>query len=426
MVNLASIQFLGQQRVSPDAPRDLAGKTMHAMHYRNASASSWARADSHRYTLDGDERLERHLESTCDHISREVRALLPDSKLEGLLLAGGYGRGEGGVLRTDFGDQPYNDLEFYVFMRGNCWLNERRYSQALQALGKQVSPLAKVDVEFKLLSRDKLRRARPSMFYYDLLAGHRRCLGEQTLLAGCEHHGDPTRIPVHEATRLLLNRCSGLLFSAEHLCRPAFGRHASDFVGRNLAKAQLGLGDALLAASNQYHWNCRERHRRLAQLRLPGLAQYHETLHRHHGEGVAFKLHPIRSRLSREALATQHLELSLLAQRVWLWLESQRLGIRFSTTQQYALSTGDKCPETLALRNRLVNARNFGPLRALSLSGSRYPRERLLRALPLLLWERHVLADEWLLAAVQRELSTNTTLFSGLVEAYEKLWHRFQ
>jgi hypothetical protein len=63
-----------------------------------------------RFTLDGDEALERHLAHTCARVLSGIRGLIPPRRLEAVLLGGGYGRGEGGVLRGPGGDRPYNDL----------------------------------------------------------------------------------------------------------------------------------------------------------------------------------------------------------------------------------------------------------------------------------------------------------------------------
>jgi len=220
----------------------------------------------HRFTLDGSAALESHLRQTCEQVLIGVRTLIPAAKLDGLLLGGGYGRGEGGVLRAPAGDLPYNDLEFYVFLRGNAVLAERQFRQPLHELGEKLSPAAGLEVEFKVLTLDKLRNSPPSMFYYDLVMGHYWQMGDDALLTGCEHHRDAAKIPLHEATRLLMNRCSGLLFSLARLAGEKFTTDDADFVGRNLAKAQLAFGDVLLAAHGQYHWSCQERHQRLEQL----------------------------------------------------------------------------------------------------------------------------------------------------------------
>src|SRR5688572_7629618 len=72
-----------------------------------------------RFTIDGSPALEQHLALTCAKIAAGIRGLIPPGRLEAVLLGGGYGRGEGGVLQTPMGARPYNDLEFYVCLRGN-------------------------------------------------------------------------------------------------------------------------------------------------------------------------------------------------------------------------------------------------------------------------------------------------------------------
>jgi hypothetical protein len=376
---------------------------------------------SQRFTIDGSDALESQLAENCKRVLNGVCAVIPAAKLDGILLGGGYGRGEGGVLKTLAGDKPYNDLEFYVFLRGNAILAEKRFRRPLQALGETLSSEAGLEVEFKVLTLDKLRRSPPSMFYYDLVSGHRWQLGEDKMLAGCEHHRDAAKIPLHEAARLLMNRCSGLLYSAERLARANFGEAEADFVGRNLAKAQLAFGDVLLTAQTQYHWSCRERNARLA-----GLAAVDDlplaALFRHHATGVEFKLHPVRSNEPRDVLALRLTELSTLGRQLWLWLESRRLNTRFVSARDYALSSVDKCPETSSLRNRLVNLRAFG---AGGLTSTRYPRERLLHALTLLLWEPEALAQPGMRAKIQSELRTPTSDLPSVTSAYEQHWRRF-
>ena len=84
------------------------------------------------------------------------------------------------------------------------------------------------------------------------------------------YNGEGSKIPLHRATRRLMSRCSGLLFSAERLERAEFTADDADFVGRNPAKARLAFGDAWLAAQGQYHWSCKERHDRIRRLAAVG------------------------------------------------------------------------------------------------------------------------------------------------------------
>jgi hypothetical protein len=361
-----------------------------------------------RFTLDGSEALEKFLQSCCERVRRELCNLIPAAKLEGLLLAGGYGRGEGGVLD---GDRPYNDLDFYVFLSGNHILNARSWTPHLPHLGERLSKEVGLEVELKADSLARWRRSPVTMFSYDVVMGHKWILGDESLFSGCEHHRRADRIPPAEAARLMLNRCSGLLFAAELLERKEFTAEWADFVTRNIAKTQLGIGDACLTMFGQYHWSCIERHERLKELDLPWAAD----LQRHHAAGVEFKRHPKLSIESQLELARAHQEVSALALKVWLWIESRRLQAQFDSALDYAEHAADKCPETPRTRNALVNLKTFGRV------SLRYPRERLFRALPLLLWEREHLP----VPLLQRLLRTRASDFTRLVHAYKAIWQKF-
>ena len=114
-----------------------------------------------RFTLDGNAPLEARLAETCRRVLTGVQSLIPTSELEALVLGGGYGRGQGDVFKTESGELPYNDLEFYVFVRGNVLLSEHKYRQRLHELGEKLSPEAGLHVEFKVYSVKKLPHHRP-------------------------------------------------------------------------------------------------------------------------------------------------------------------------------------------------------------------------------------------------------------------------
>lgn len=374
----------------------------------------------HRFTVNGRAELEAKLNCICSCVARGVRACIPARTLQGLLLAGGYGRGEGGVLRTAERDLPYNDLEFFVFIRGMTRLNELRYAGTLHELAERMTQLAGIEVEFKILSLGKLRRSAPSMFYYDLMMGHDWLIGSESLLHGCEHHADASRIPLHEATRLLMNRCSGLLYAKSRLQEPEFSSDDADFVNRNIAKAQLAMGDVLLAMHGTYHWSCRVRRERLQEMETTFPCM--EQIKRHHRDGVHFKLLPDNGTEGKASLETRLDEISQLAQSLWLWLESRRLGRAFRNVQGYALSPAPKCPEHAWWKNAAINVRTFKSRCFKAGALLRYPRERLLRSLSLLLWGVTDSQEKMMVAACLQCPSDN---FPESVQAYTNLWHRF-
>ncbi|MFK7851139.1 MAG: hypothetical protein AB8D78_09195 [Akkermansiaceae bacterium] len=377
-------------------------------------------ASTPRFTRDGSDALETLIAETCEEIGREVTRIVPADKFQALLLAGGYGRGEGGVLSTPDGDAPYNDLEFFLLIQGHPRLNERRYGAAIHALEHRMTEQLGIEVEMKILSLEKLVSSPTTMFFYDLVCGHRVTAGPPSVLEACAHHAESAHIPAHEATRLMMNRCSGLLFAAERLAQGECAREDLDFIARNIAKVQLAIGDVILTGLGKYHWSCMERHVRLTHVTEPALPM--ADLLAFHKDGVAFKLRPCPGTSTRDELQNLHQSVSKAAWAVWSWQEQKRLGFSTDSPVEYAHG-GNKCPETSALKNPLIRLRAFGAKGLLSPLAFRYPREGLLNSLSLLLWAPDLVPAnlEWL----SRQLVAPVSNRKEAIAAYEKLWHRF-
>ena len=385
-----------------------------------------------RFTLDGSDGLEARLEELCRRAAEGVRTVTPERELQALVLGGGYGRGEGGVLRNGTTEEPYNDLDFYVFRRGprRWWSGQEA---ALERLGEHLSDGAGLHVEFKLDALETFRRRPVSMFSYDLVSGHRIVLGDEGVFAGCNAHSNAQAIPLSEAARLLLNRCSGLLLAAEKLRNEAPSEADLDFANRNISKARLALGDAVLAARGLYHWSSRYRATLLSALPGSAAMPWLEEVRQHHAAGLEFKLHPSRPRKApgettdavTSRLAADHRAVSDVALGVWLWLENQRLGRRFTSVSDYVLDSARKGSETSAGRSFLLTLRALGLRAAWNEFAWRYPRERLLNTLPLLLWERQRLSEPRVLRHLRRQLRPRSDAWPEQLAAYERLRRRF-
>ena len=220
-----------------------------------------------------------------------MQAVVPVSRLEALVLGGGYGRGEGGVLQATNGQKPYNDFESYVFLRGNRLVNERRFTYPFKDIETKLSQSG-LHVELKLDSLPSFVSRPVSMFSYDLVSAHRVLVGDRDVFRDCVRHRCAANIPLAEVTRLLFNRCSGLLLVRERLESSHLADEDADFIGRNIAKAKLALGDAVLTVAGQYHWSVRERHRRLGRLSSALPVPNRDVIIEHHRVGMEFKLHP--------------------------------------------------------------------------------------------------------------------------------------
>ena len=207
-----------------------------------------------RYTALPCPALETELDCNLAALAHEIDALRPP-KLSAVILGGGYGRGEGGVLHPPSGDRLYNDLDFFVFAKDATRQERLQIDQALASLVPQWSEKLQVAVDFgpaKNLS--DLPKVAQTLMYQELLRGWKPVWGEMDLSSHISAL-PADKLPVTEAMRLLLNRGMGLLLAGERLDNNG----DEDFIVRNMHKALLGSGDALLIAKGQYAWSAAER-----------------------------------------------------------------------------------------------------------------------------------------------------------------------
>jgi hypothetical protein len=324
-----------------------------------------------RYFEGNHPELERRLET---HFAR-MRSAFDGHGLRGaLVLGGGYGRGEGGVMQEFNGAGFSNDLDYFLFddtpnsprLEAWCHRIERAESEALG-----------IDVEIKCLRADSIEAPIRSMMFADLVAGHVVVAGDGGFLERLREGLDFSLIEPGEVTRLLWNRGSGLFFSR---CR--LGHDASmKFVLRNHAKLKLALGDAWLCWHGQYSPLCRERAARLAVAELP---EKFAALRHWHAQGVAFKFQPISSGPSWLELEAESQQLIEAWGALYLAVEQWRLQRNLAGFAGYLavprLLPGSSLGRNLALalRDKIKRGGCIRPIHD-------YPRAGLMRALPCLL-----------------------------------------
>ncbi len=178
----------------------------------------------------------------------------------GLVLGGGYGRGEGGATAAH---RLYNDLDLFVFLDAP--------EAAFPSFAQRLAPVAAaftarlgVDVDFTLRTAARLRRDGRRLMVQELLRGHVALDPADFDLAAWSgvRPRAAADLPAGEAARLVMNRGMGLEFARRRLA--ANGGRADAFVLRNLNKAVLGAGDARLIAEGRYAWRLDAREAALA------------------------------------------------------------------------------------------------------------------------------------------------------------------
>ena len=200
-----------------------------------------------------------------------------------VMLGGSYGRGDGGVRLDRENGILYNDLDFFVFAREKSADAQVQLKEIAQKYEHEL----KVDVDFSaVMTVNDIKKNASRLMMQELKRGCRLVCGED-LLAEYLPEIPAESLPFSEACRLLVNRGMGLLFAGEKIVNNS---DDTDFILRNIYKAILGAGDAMLIAENMYRWEIAGRLELIEKSKMPDI---YRELYR---EAVEFKRAPHRKR----------------------------------------------------------------------------------------------------------------------------------
>lgn len=194
-----------------------------------------------RRTLTGEGEAESQVHDDLTRITQGCVAAL-GSKLAGLLLVGGYARGEGSVVSKDGRLGPYNDYDLVAFVRGNV----RSARPALESVAHDCRDHVGVDVDVFPMLEDRVADVPATLFWLDVALGAAEWLVDEGQLARRLPARHVRDVPLEECGRLLSNRAVGLALSNLEKSDADFRR------ARHAHKAVLACGDSWLIAANRY------------------------------------------------------------------------------------------------------------------------------------------------------------------------------
>lgn len=328
------------------------------------------------YSKDGSEEFNQKLHKTLINISDEVEHALAGN-LVSLVLGGGYGRGEGGVILKNGMEMPYNDLDFTLIVGRKFDLPWDRLKDISSSFGKTLN----IHVDFsRPLTIHDVRHWPSWLMWYDLLNGHVVFKGPPDVLTGNAPASLREPLAPIEATRLLLNRGAGVLW-ALRVVRGVEDPPDEDFVRRNYYKCALALGDSLLIAYKRYITKYTGRDELLSDLAQDEPAVKQFRLLSLYKEALRFKFRP--DHVPSDTKSESHLKtLTKLWGGVFLRVEAVRTGVDRDSLEAYVQWRGlrehDQHTFPRIFRN-LVRSLQTGRL------SWKYPRESLYRLLPVLL-----------------------------------------
>ena len=219
----------------------------------------------------------------ADAVARIGRAIdaMRIPRLAGVVLGGGYGRGEGGVFeecRIENGEcridgsrlanaecRLSNDLDFFAITEDGASAAEiAAIAAALEPISKEWTARIGIDVDFTVRTPWRIKHDEKRLMIQELVRGYFDVAGErgETLFSAIRRI-DAAEIPWTEAVRLMMNRGMGLMLAHGEMGNGEWGtgngERGRDFIVRNINKCVLGAGDARLIARRAYVWRLADR-----------------------------------------------------------------------------------------------------------------------------------------------------------------------
>lgn len=218
-----------------------------------------------RLTVKGSEQFEKSLTSVLDDISKDIKSLISKDLYEAIILIGGYGRGEGGVVVENGVELPHNNFDFVVISKN---INDSD-KDILNTLCKNIfdyhTKKLGIFVEFSIISAAKLMKTDPLVITYDMKYGHKVIAGNSDFLIKSSNFEVDT-IPSWDIRNLIVNRGTLLIINDLILQKENLTLKDEKIVVKHWIKAIIGYGDALLYYLGEYNYSYVEKQNRMKNI----------------------------------------------------------------------------------------------------------------------------------------------------------------
>ncbi len=224
--------------------------------------------------------------------------VIPKHNIKCIILIGGYGRGEGGVIQKGNKLIPHNNLDFNIITKGFFHKEKDAQRKKILNLINQKLPHNDITIDISINEKFKIKYAESKLIYYDMKFGHRLAYGSDTWLKNLTRI-NPKNIPIFDMRELILNRGMLLLLNEQILKKSLLTQADKKIIIRHMVKAIIGYGDGLLFAHGRYHWS----YKRKSQLMLQIESLYPDYA-KLYMEAIKFRFNPNYEKFKNRDLKT--------------------------------------------------------------------------------------------------------------------------
>jgi len=239
-----------------------------------------------RLSFKGSIHFEEKMTHLLTQISVEIENSISANSYNCLLLIGGYGRGEGGVIRIDNIELPHNNLDFLFISKATSQKSENVLLSQVNTIISKYCSQVNIDFDLAIISDLKLKLTDPLVITYDMRFGHKVINGDASILQNMENF-TLENIPDWDIRNLMVNRGTLLTINDLILAKKHHTMKDIKAVIKHCVKAIIGYGDALLYYNGQYHYSYAEKQRRMREQK-----NIDESFKKLYDEAMNFRFEP--------------------------------------------------------------------------------------------------------------------------------------
>jgi len=217
-----------------------------------------------KHTIHDDPIIEKRIEKDMQYITARILDTCTDVKA--IILAGGFGRGEGSVTFRNGIPRPMNDYDLMIITQSG-----HRNRETLEELSQSLAKTLEIDfVDLAVMSLGSLRKLPPTIFNFEMKYGSSVIYGPKSALDLIPNFKAEEIFPI-DGMILLMNRMGDILGRHNPLLQNCkLSAKELEFISIPLHKALLACGDSLVRMHGQYNVSYQNRSATINELERLG------------------------------------------------------------------------------------------------------------------------------------------------------------
>ena len=375
-----------------------------------------------KYTVYGNDDFDTKIDSDMKLVKDTMLSKLPKKDIAAIILGGGYGRGEGGVVLNGETMSLYNDYDMFMVTEDISKNKMSEYQKIIFEASEELQKIIGVDVDFGPLKNKSELSCMPfTLMYYELKKGHKVIFGDENILQNLPEN-DINDIPHEETLNYMLNRGVGLFLAGQKIKKKDNSDNDLEFIERNIYKALMACGDIFLILNKKYSYSYVNRGKFIDDFKENSMIKEKEFIN-YYKDSINYKLKPKNNFDLLDAKFEYAID---IFKKFYLYVFSEYWNVDISSFEEYysllskngiATCRGfSNLPKNIALNLKEIGIHNISLKNFMN-----YPRYRLFFILPNILLDIKV--DD---AILNKSLGVCKSLSDD--EKYKRfmtLWNRF-